>query len=66
MKSAREMRTYYSKKPTEKQMELIREIEEYCNVSFDGETRDEASDFIDEWILELQDAKASEREFMRN
>ena len=64
MKSAREFK--FKKKPTEKQMELIREIEEYCNVSFDGETRDEASDFIDEWIMELQDRKADERNFFRD
>lgn len=62
MKSAKDM---FKKKPTEKQMNLIREIEEYCGVDFNGETREEASDFIDEWLFELQDAKASEREFMR-
>lgn len=63
MKSARDLK--FKKKPTDKQMDLIRDIEHYCNVSFDGETRDEASDFIDEWLFELQDEKASEREFMR-
>ena len=64
MKSARDLK--FKKKPTEKQMDLIRDIEHYCDVSFDGETREEASDFIDEWLFELQDAKASEREFMRD
>jgi predicted RNase H-like HicB family nuclease len=47
-------------------MDLIREIEEYCGVDFNGETRDEASDFIDEWIMELQDRKADERNFFRD
>ena len=64
MKSAREFK--FKKKPTEKQMELIREIKEYCGVDFNGETRDEASEFIDEWILELQDRKADERNFFRD
>lgn len=64
MKSARELK--FKKKPTEKQMELIGEIEEYCGVDFNGETRDEASDFIDEWIMELQDRKADERNFFRD
>ena len=64
MKSARDLK--FKKKPTEKQMDLIREIEEYCGVYFNGETRDEASDFIDEWILELQDRKADERNFFRD
>ena len=64
MKSARDLK--FKKKPTEKQMELIREIEEYCGVDFNGETRDEASDFIDEWIIELQDRKADERNFFRD
>ena len=64
MKSARDLK--FKKKPTEKQIERIREIEEYCGVDFNGETRDEASDFIDEWILELQDRKADERNFFRD
>ena len=64
MKSARDLK--FKKKPTEKQMDLIREIEEYCGVDFNGETRAEASDFIDEWISELQDRKADERNFFRD
>ena len=64
MKSVRDLK--FKKKPTEKQMDLIRDIEHYCDVTFNGETRDEASDFIDEWILELQDRKADERKFFRD
>ena len=64
MKSARDLK--FKKKPTDMQMDLIRDIEHYCDVSFDGETRDEASDFIDEWILELQDRKSDERKFFRD
>ena len=64
MKSARDLK--FKKKPTEKQMDLIRDIEHYCDVTFNGESRDEASDFIDEWILELQDRKTDEQNFFRD
>ena len=39
-------------KPTEKQLDFIAEIEEYVGDTFDGETRKEASEWIDEYIDE--------------
>lgn len=39
-------------KPTEKQLDFIAEIEEYVGDTFDGETRREASEWIEEHLEE--------------
>jgi hypothetical protein len=37
-------------KPTEKQLDFIAEIEKYVGDTFDGKTRQEASEWIDEHL----------------
>ena len=39
-------------KPTEKQLDFIAEIEEYVGDTFDGKTRREASEWIEEHLDE--------------
>ena len=41
-------------KPTEKQLELIADIEEFCKEKFDGETIEDASEYIDRNMQEFK------------
>jgi hypothetical protein len=49
-------KTSWAPKPTERQLQLIADIESELDVSFTGETRQEASKFIDEYIGQYKDA----------
>lgn len=49
-------------KPTDKQLDFIDNIEKVLDISFTGETRKEASDFIAENIEEFKHIKADLKE----
>ena len=46
-----EKMNWRDKQPTEKQIELIKEMHSYCRIpDFEGKTRGEASDYIDKYM----------------
>lgn len=53
-------------KPTERQLDFIAKIEEYVGDTFDGDTRQEASEWIDEHLDEYNQMQRFMKEESNN